>query len=183
VDADANLETEDDQTPGEGWEFELELEDGTIEQAVPVTDADGIAGWLVSFGPEGTSATVTEVIQENFQLLDASCVAIEGEAQIEGFAKSAIHGDGDVVGDLDGDSVSFPVENQTVYGCFFFNGPAPEESVGGGTGTPEITLPPTDTFGAPAAPSNDSWRIMLVVLAGILASVLILTPSPVTRRK
>ena len=38
-------------------------------------------------------------------------------------------------------------------------------------------------FGGPQAPSNESWRIMLVVMAGILASVLILTPSPATRRK
>jgi len=55
--------------------------------------------------------------------------------------------------------------------------------VGGETETPTVTLPPTDTFGGPQAPSNESWRIMLVVMAGILASVLILTPSPATRRK
>jgi hypothetical protein len=55
--------------------------------------------------------------------------------------------------------------------------------VGGETATPEITLPPTDTFGGPQAPANESWRIVLVVMAGVLASVLILTPSPATRRK
>jgi hypothetical protein len=65
----------------------------------------------------------------------------------------------------------------------FYNGPAPEDSVGGGTGTPTITLPPTDTFAGPAAPANESWRIMLVVLAGILASVLIMTPSRTASRK
>jgi hypothetical protein len=59
----------------------------------------------------------------------------------------------------------------------------PEDSVQGETATPEITLPPTDAFGGPAAPTNESWRIMLVVMAGILASVLILTPSPAIRRK
>jgi hypothetical protein len=55
--------------------------------------------------------------------------------------------------------------------------------VGGETATPKVTLPPTDTLGGPQAPSNESWRIMLIVMAGILASALILTPSPATRRK
>ena len=59
----------------------------------------------------------------------------------------------------------------------------PEASVGGETATPRITLPPTDTIGATAAPSSDAWRIMLIVLAGILASVLFLTPSRATRRR
>ena len=52
------------------------------------------------------------------------------------------------------------------------------------TATPAITLPPTDTFGSGSmAPTNDSWRILLVVMAGILASALILTPSPASRRR
>ena len=56
--------------------------------------------------------------------------------------------------------------------------------MGGETETPANTLPPTDTFGSgPMAPANDSWRILLVLMAGILASVLILTPSPATRRR
>jgi len=61
--------------------------------------------------------------------------------------------------------------------------PTPEGSVGGETGTPTITLPPTDTIGGPAAPSSDSWRMMLVLMAGVLASALILTPNRVTRRR
>ena len=61
--------------------------------------------------------------------------------------------------------------------------PTPEDSVGGATDDP--TLPPTDTFsgGGTMAPTTDSWRILLVVMAGILASLLILTPSPATRRR
>jgi hypothetical protein len=49
------------------------------------------------------------------------------------------------------------------------------------TATP--TLPPTDTLGGPSAPANDSWRIMLVVMAGILASVMVLTPKRASRRR
>jgi hypothetical protein len=40
-----------------------------------------------------------------------------------------------------------------------------------------ITLPPTDTFGGSAAPANEAWRMMLVLMAGLLASILILTPD------
>ena len=66
---------------------------------------------------------------------------------------------------------------------YYQDAPEPEDSVQGETATPQITLPPTDAFGGSAATTNESWRIMLVVMAGILASVLILTPSPATRRK
>jgi hypothetical protein len=182
IDADGNLETEDDQTAGEGWEFQLDLEDGDIEEAFPVTDADGIGGWLFTLPIDGTNASVTEMIQDNFDLIDAFCVDAGSLAAPEAL-RSRIDAEGDIVGELDGDSVSFPVEAETAYICFFANSPEPEDSVGGETATPEITLPPTDAFGGPQAPSNESWRIMLVVLAGILASALILTPSPATRRK
>ena len=90
---------------------------------------------------------------------------------------------GDIVGELDGDTVSFDVEPDTLYGCFFVNSLIPEDSVGGETETPEITLPPTDSFGGAATPTNESWRIMLVLMAGLLASVLILTPKRASRRQ
>ena len=54
--------------------------------------------------------------------------------------------------------------------------PTPEDSVGGDTATP--TLPPTDTVaGTTSSPTSDGWRVMLVVLAEILATVLVLTPK------
>jgi hypothetical protein len=61
--------------------------------------------------------------------------------------------------------------------------PTPEASVGGVTATPNITLPPTDTIGGTAAPGSNAWQIMLVVMAGLLASVLVLTPSRTARRR
>ena len=182
IDADGNLETTDDQTAGEGWEFQLDLEDGDIEEAFPVTDVDGFASWLFTLPIDGTNATVTEVVQDNFDLIDAFCVDAGGLVEPEAL-RSRINAEGDIVGELDGESVSFPVEAETAYICFFTNSPEPEDSVQGETATPKITLPPTDAFGGPVAPTNESWRIMLVVMAGILASVLILTPSPATRRK
>ena len=182
IDADGNLETTDDQTAGEGWEFQLDLTDGDIEEAFPVTDADGVGGWLFTLPIDGTDASVAEVTQDNFDLIDAFCVDAGGLVEPE-VLRSRINAEGDIVGELDGDSVSFPVAANNAYICFFTNSPVPEDSVQGETATPEITLPPTDAFGGPAAPTNESWRIMLVVMAGILASVLILTPSPAIRRK
>ena len=59
----------------------------------------------------------------------------------------------------------------------------PEASVGGETATPRITLPPTDTIGGGAGPDSNAWQLMLVVMAGLLASVLVLTPSRTARRR
>ena len=133
---------------------------------------------------QSTDATMTEDLQDGYKLIDAICYDLGGldeEAAVSRFSAAAA---GDEVGKLDGDSVTFNVDPETAYGCVFVNTLIPEDSVGGATETPAITLPPTDTFGSgPMAPANDSWRILLVVMAGILASVLILTPSPATRRR
>ncbi|HET7026502.1 MAG TPA: hypothetical protein VFI28_02295 [Candidatus Limnocylindrales bacterium] len=56
---------------------------------------------------------------------------------------------------------------------------APSESVEAATGTPKLTLPPTDTVSGNGPQSGgDSWRLGLMVLAGLLASLLLLVPSP-----
>ena len=85
--------------------------------------------------------------------------------------------------ELDGDAVTFDVEPDSLVGCVFVNSLIPEDSIGGETETPEITLPPTDTFGMSATPTNESWRIMLVLMAGLIASVMILTPKRASRRR
>jgi cell division septation protein DedD len=53
----------------------------------------------------------------------------------------------------------------------------PEGEVGGATGTPGATLPPTDTIVGTATPSGDSWRLILLAMAGLLAAALLLTPA------
>ena len=133
---------------------------------------------------QSTDATMTEDLQDGYELIDAFCVDLGGLQEEAAQSRFKAAAAGDLVGELDGDSVSFTVEPETAYGCVFVNALVPEESVSAETETPEITpLPPTDTFGGGPvrAPANDSSR--LVVLAGILASVLILTPSPATRRR
>jgi len=41
-----------------------------------------------------------------------------------------------------------------------------------------VTLPPTDSLsGGSQAPGGDSWRLILLAMAGILATSLLLTPA------
>ena len=56
------------------------------------------------------------------------------------------------------------------------------QSVEGATDAPSVTLPPTDSFGGSTGPSSDSWRILLIVGAALLASVLVLNPRKASRR-
>ncbi len=60
--------------------------------------------------------------------------------------------------------------------------PTPTPTVEPATGTPNITPPPTDTFGGPSSPSGDSWRLVVLAMAGALASLLVLTPATRKRR-
>ena len=57
------------------------------------------------------------------------------------------------------------------------------QSVEAATGHPSVTLPPTDSLGSPAAPSTDSWRILLIAMAALLATALVLTPATASRRR
>jgi hypothetical protein len=42
-----------------------------------------------------------------------------------------------------------------------------------------VTLPPTDTINAGGqSGSSDTWRLVLIAMAGVLAALLLLTPSP-----
>ena len=57
--------------------------------------------------------------------------------------------------------------------------PSPTGEVEAATGTAAGgVLPATDTLsGTPAAPPNDSWRLILLAMAGLLAVTLLLTPA------
>jgi hypothetical protein len=69
---------------------------------------------------------------------------------------------------------------------------APTGGVGGATGTPAggaggatsaPTLPTTSTLDQASGPSADGWRIILLALAGLLATALLLTPARAVIRK
>jgi hypothetical protein len=62
--------------------------------------------------------------------------------------------------------------------------PPPTGEVLSETGAPAVTLPPTDALsGNSSTPSGDSWRLILLAMAGILAGTLLLTPSRATADK
>ena len=115
--------------------------------------------------------------------MDAWCVNLGGLVQPEAMSRFKAADTGELVGELDGDTVTFDVEPGALYECVFVNTLVPEDSVGGETETPANTLPPTDTFGGPATPSDEGWVVMLVIMGGILASVAILTPKRAGRRR
>lgn len=60
---------------------------------------------------------------------------------------------------------------------------APSQQVLAATGAPIVTLPPTDSLGGTAGPSDGSWRLALMAMAALLASVLVLTPAKATNRR
>jgi len=59
--------------------------------------------------------------------------------------------------------------------------PAPTGEVQAATGTPRVTLPPTDTVGGEAEQGGGTWRILLIVMAGLLSGILALTPKRARR--
>ena len=63
--------------------------------------------------------------------------------------------------------------------------PTPTGEVGGAVGTPRATLPATDTLEGTGttAPAGDSWRLILLAMAGVLTAALMLTPARAVARK
>ena len=57
----------------------------------------------------------------------------------------------------------------------------PTGGVGGATGTPGTTLPPTDALDGQSS-AGESWRLIVLAMAGILAAALLLTPARVVRK-
>jgi hypothetical protein len=55
--------------------------------------------------------------------------------------------------------------------------PVPSGGVGGETATPGRTLPPTDVLSSGDRPGGEGWRMVLVALAGLLATILLVTPA------
>ena len=58
----------------------------------------------------------------------------------------------------------------------------PSGEVAGITSAPHVTPPPTSTGGLPGTPSDGTWRIVLLAIAGLLATMLLLTPTTSRRR-
>ena len=57
----------------------------------------------------------------------------------------------------------------------------PTGEVEAATGTPRTTLPPTDTVGGDQQQGSGTWRMLLIVMAGLLSGILALTPKRARR--
>ena len=59
----------------------------------------------------------------------------------------------------------------------------PSQSVLAATDVPTVSLPPTDGFSGSSAPSSESWRMLLIVAAALLASVMVMAPTRAASRR
>ena len=59
----------------------------------------------------------------------------------------------------------------------------PAQSVLAETDVPVVTLPPTDGMSGATGPSSDSWRMLLIVAAALLASLMVMAPTKVASRR
>ena len=162
LDADGDLDTWDDVTLGVGSDFSIRVTDGTASRHLVTTDSKGVATFKV------TAYAKLEITQVNASnLLSAWCWDIWGEDPIHGGYTQ------------DGATLAFGTEPRGVYGCTFFNLGI---GVKGETGVPVATAPPTDTLKVTSGPSSDAWRMLLIGLSGLIASILVLTPARHRRR-
>lgn len=123
IDQDGDLETENDQAAGPDWDF-------TVADSDETTDETGVTEAV--FVEEG-SYTVTEIEQENYTLVGATC-AIDGD-EVGTFASSSVSG--------------IRVGDDDIVSCTFYNTPTtPQEPIRGCTN-------PLATNYNPAATEDD----------------------------
>lgn len=178
LDLDSDPLTTNDIVPASGWQFDVTVAGGTAtpssgttvidDGGTPADPADDVAyvKFEIGLGGDGTEVSVTEVIQEDYTLLDAFCRDLETKA-----ARGTL-GDGEVT------DVEINADETVV--CEFTNTSGGEA---GATATPNVTLPPTDATPIGGTPAGDGWRLALLAVAGILATLLLLTPAPAKARR
>lgn len=75
IDLDGNIQTTDDQTPASGWSF-------TIDESGPyVTDETGMT--VAVEVEDNENYDIAEILQDNHQLLSASCVGADNNGQFK----------------------------------------------------------------------------------------------------
>jgi hypothetical protein len=158
--------------PVAGWSFVLAGDAATTL----ATGADGTFSYDFVNVDGSVSVDVTEQLQADFEFVDASCEVTAG-GLVPALAPAAV---GDPRGTLDAAAMAVravvinPTETVT---CTFVN---ESGEVLAETATPRVTPPPTATLPTSGTPGGDSWRIVLLALAGIVASLLLLTPAAPT---
>lgn len=171
----------DDDEALDGASFEVWMDDGdeafdTTKDTLVFGPATTVGG-LLDTDPlaEGWYWIVETVVPAGFTGSDPILVELNLDSDVtcvwdaQGLV-DCVENDGEV------ESLSWTiveVENSPVEPT-----PTPTGGVGGATGTPNITLPPTDATLDGAAPATgESWRLILLAMAGLLAAVLLLTPA------
>ena len=138
-----------------------------------MTDADGLVGHAFTQLDGPVSVDIAEVVQEDYVLVDASCTVTESEE----LRPTAVGDDRGTV-DLAGAAINGIVINAgEIVTCTFIN---ESGDVAAETATPRVTPPPTSTLPVTGTPGGDSWRIVLLAIAGLLGTLLLLTPAAPT---
>jgi hypothetical protein len=174
LDEDADPATQEDQAPAAGWEFDFAVGEGaSIGASGNVTDDDGVAFFEVFVDAEASEASITEVLQANFNLIDVECVAIvEGKGGNEEFFEVEII--------QDGTTITFEVFDGELIECFFVNA---AEEVLPASPTPATAVPAGPTLPASSAetpgPDGTANLAPVLLLLGLGASAtLLLVPAP-----
>ncbi|MFL5679553.1 MAG: prealbumin-like fold domain-containing protein, partial [Chloroflexota bacterium] len=166
-----------DDTLLDGATFSVYLDDGDKEFSASsdelVRGPDTATGGELDYTglAEGDYWVVEVVVPDGFTGSDPILVTIEFDSGLCAYDSTGF------LGCFEGDQ-EFPT-NATL--AIVDN--TPGGGVEGNTGTPHVTLPPTDALAGPTAPASENWRLMLVVMAALLASILVLTPSRRTNRR
>ena len=169
LDQDGDASTVDDLIEGAGWSFEIDVDGGTASEDSITTDANGESQFDVTLTGEGTTVSITEILQADFDLLWADCAEIIGEGEF-----------GDSFGEVTGLTLSIEIEDETSYDCIFAN---TSGEVAGITSRPVITPPSTDAVRAAGTKPAESPRFILLGIAALIAVVLVVTPTPAKRRR
>ncbi len=161
--------------PGAGWTFDISGDMVTTDSEGQVTiDLPTVDGWVsVDITEESPPAD----LGNEWRMSGASCEVTLDDGQI---ATAAV-GDRRGTVDLEGAAIRDIVVNagETVTCTFVNQSGAVEEA----TSTPRITPPPTAADPVSGTPGGDTWRIVLLALAGLLAMILAFIPATPARSR
>ena len=154
--------------PGEGWTFDVSATGGTPADSQKATGADGSATFVFDVTGDSVVVDVSEELQTDYEFVDAWCL-VENELEVGTAGEAEV--------------TDIPIGAGETVVCYFVNTSGGEEEA---TATPKaVTPPPTDTLGIAGGTGSDSWRIVILAMAGLLAAILLFTPAEkaVTRRR
>jgi hypothetical protein len=169
-----------DDEPLDGAWFSLYLDDGDEifeeDQDELISGPDEASGGVLEYTDlvDGNYWVVEVVTPDGFIGTQPLLIPVDGDGPGCFFDRSGELGCSD---DPEDEGISFVFVDNTPQGQ-----PTPTPTPPGSespivTATPGRTLPPTDALSGHAQPTPDSWRLLLVAMAGILSATLILTPA------